>query len=103
MAFKVTEPVRWKSSNIKKEGVIVAIVPAGKLPRDVGFARLGDTTLPRDHESYVVKGGVPGTRHGTYWPIVSLLHAAEGLTADEIAWCHKNASRVREFMSKVDA
>ncbi len=99
MSFKMNEPVRWVSSNTKKEGVVVAIIPAGRLPRDFGFKKLGDTTLPRDHGSYIVKGGVPGQRQALYWPLASLLNAAEGLTADEVTWCHQNAGRVRELMN----
>ena len=98
MSFKVNEPVRWISSKTKKEGVIIAIVPPGRLPRDVGV-EIGDTSLPRDRESYIVKGGVPGRRQALYWPLVSLLNAAEGLTTAEVAWCHQNAGRVRELMS----
>ena len=98
LPFKVNEPVRWISSNTRKEGVVVAIVPPRSHPRNVGFNKLGDTSLPRDHESYIVKGGVPGQRQTAYWPLTSLLSAAKGLTADEVAWCHKNANRVRDLM-----
>lgn len=97
--FKPQDAVRWTSSNAHKEGVIVAVVPPGRLPRDVGYDKLGDTSLPRNHESYIVKGGEPGRRPKFYWPMVSLLNRAEGLTADEVAWCHQNAPRVRELMA----
>jgi hypothetical protein len=96
--FKVGEAVRWISSNTRKEGVIVAVVPARRLPRDAGFPKLGDTSMPRDAESYIVRGGEPGKRQADYWPLVSLLHAAEGLTNDEVAWCHRNAARVRAMI-----
>jgi hypothetical protein len=76
----------------------VGIVPAGRLPSAIGFGKLGAQSLPRDHESYVVRGGEPGKRPAPYWPLVSLLHRAEGLTADEIEWCHKNAPRVRQMI-----
>lgn len=97
--FEINDAVRWVSSNAKKEGVIVGVVSAGRLPRDAGFLKLGDTSLPRDHESYVVRGGVPGSRTALYWPVVSLLRAAEGLTLGEIEWCNKNALRIRSLMS----
>lgn len=97
--FKEGEAVRWTSSNTHKEGVVVGIVPAGRLPRDVGFRRIGDTSLSRDHESYVIRGAYKGGRQQLYWPHVSLLRAAEGLTVDEVAWCQANADRVREFIT----
>lgn len=90
MSFKVGEAVRWTSSNTGKEGVIVAFVPAGRRPCDIGFPKLGHESLPRDCRSFVVRGNAKGARPTLYWPLVSLLHAAEGLTQDEIAWCHKN-------------
>lgn len=95
--FEINDAVRWTSSNVRKEGVIIGIVPANRMPRDVGL-NIGDTSLPRDHQSYVVRGGEPGRRTTIYWPVVSLLNRAEGLTADEINWCHKNAPRVRSLM-----
>jgi hypothetical protein len=97
--FVVNDAVRWVSSNTPKEGVIVGVVPAGRLPCDVGFKTLGDTALSRDHESYVVRGQARGRAPTMYWPLVSLLHRAVGLTADEVAWCHKHASRIRALMS----
>ena len=98
MAYRINDLLRWTSSNTRKEGVVVAIVPAGKLPRDVGFPRLGEESMPRDAESYVVRGGEPGRRQTDYWPLVSLLAAAEGLTADEVTWCHRNARQIRELI-----
>ncbi len=93
--FRVGDAVCWTSSNRRKEGVIAAVVPPRRLPRDVGYPKLGDGSSPREAESYVVRGGKPGKRQTHYWPLVTLLHAAEGLTAEEVAWCHRNASRVR--------
>lgn len=103
MPFKLHDPVRWTSSNTKKEGVIVGVVPPRHLPRDCGFHKLGDTALPRDHVSYVVRGGVAGGRQSLYWPLTSLLHACEGLTAEEVAWCHKNAGMIRDLMASAPA
>lgn len=97
--FEVNDAVHWVSSSTRKEGVVVGVVPAGRLPSHVGFLKLGETSLPRDRESYVVRGGVPGNRATLYWPVVSLLRAAEGLTLGELEWCNKNALRIRSLMS----
>jgi hypothetical protein len=99
MLFKINDPVRWTSSNKHKTGVIVGVVPAGKMPRDIGVS-VGDTSLPRGHESYVVRGNAKGAKPSLYWPLVSLLQSIEGLTPDEIAWCHAHAPRVRQFISE---
>jgi hypothetical protein len=62
--------VTWTSSNKQKCGEVVGIVPAGSLPSEIGFA-VGDTSRPRDHESYVVRADTK-----LYWPRVSLLNIA---------------------------
>lgn len=59
--------VKWVSSNKAKEGTVVAVVPAGKLPRDVDV-HVKDANKPRDHVSYVVVANKK-----SYWPRVSLL------------------------------
>ncbi|MGI4800870.1 MAG: hypothetical protein ACRYG8_43975 [Janthinobacterium lividum] len=95
MLYQVGDAVRWISSGLRKEGVVIAVIA----PRQrVSPALLTGTGGTRDHETYVVKGGAPGKRTSNYWPQVSLLHRAEGLTAAEVAWCHANAPRVRELM-----
>jgi hypothetical protein len=99
MAFKVEDSVRWTSSNAAKEGVIVAVVPPGRMPCHIGFKRLGDNALPRRGESFVVYGGEPGKKKSHYWPMASLLNAAECLTPDEVAWCHRNADTVRKLIA----
>ena len=100
MPFKINEAVRWTSSNTQKTGVIVGVVPAGRMPRDAGFPGLGDTSMPRDRESYVVRGNAKGAKPTLYWPVVSLLQALDGLTPDEIAWCQAHAPRIRDLISE---
>lgn len=95
MAFEIGERVRWTSSNTTKEGVVTAIVPPGQKPQG-----MKDTGMSRDHESYVVRGGEPGAKKtADYWPRVSLLVAAGGLSAAEITWCHENADKVRALIA----
>lgn len=70
--------VRWISSNIYKQGVVEAVVPAGRTPADVGFPKAGGGGLARDHKSYIVRGRkfAGGKEYGSkalYWPHVSLL------------------------------
>lgn len=77
--FMNGDAVYWTSSNTRKSGLIVAVIPAGSLPGDFKF-KLKDADAPRDHESYVVKGWrcaangdpVEGSTR-LYWPRVSLL------------------------------
>lgn len=68
---RVGQTVKWLSSAKYKTGQIIAVVPAGSLPRDVltDAPAVKDATSPRDHVSYVVQVGK--TR---YWPRVSLLN-----------------------------
>lgn len=79
--FAVGQVVRWTSSNTDKIGAIVAVVPAGKSPSDVGV-KLKDVGMARDHVSYIVEGqqadrdGNPTGRKSKYWPRVSLLEIA---------------------------
>ncbi|WP_223566896.1 hypothetical protein [Agrobacterium tumefaciens] len=76
--FKVGDKVEWISSGVKKVGVIVGVVPAGKTPAEIGYPKAGGGGDPRDHETYVAKGikidskGPYGSR-ALYWPFVSLL------------------------------
>ncbi len=90
--------VKWTSSNTRKEGVVVAVVPAGKTPRALGFDVDGAGS-PRKHESYLVKGNVPGQPwKKIYWPVASLLERMEGLSADEIKWCCNHPEKIRALM-----
>lgn len=70
--FKLGDRVAWTSSasgkTSRKEGEVVAVVPAGERPPPKG---LRDPGAPRDHESYVV---VVGTKR--YWPKVDKLERA---------------------------
>jgi hypothetical protein len=71
--MKVGDQVRWTSSNTAKEGVVIAIVPPGMMPKDIGYPKLGLWAGSRDHESYIVQGtGKLATKF--YWPVVSLLN-----------------------------
>lgn len=85
--FKVGDKVRWISSNTRKVGEIIAIVPKGKMPREIGYPKAGGGGWGRDHESYVVQGAAVPSRHQAkaprkahYWPVVSLLEADESET-----------------------
>lgn len=101
MIFGVGDAVIWKSSSTRKEGVVVAIVPAGLMPAYVGYPTVGKGALPRNHDSYVVRGHKLAGRpvSSLYWPVVSLLYAADCLTPAEVAWCHKNSALVRAFIN----
>lgn len=78
--FQIGDQVVWVSSNTKKIGEVTAIVPAGKLPREVGKPKAGGGGMHRDHESYVVRGkklnskNAPYGHFADYWPFVSLLN-----------------------------
>ena len=73
--FSVGDEVYWTSSNTKKTGVVLGIVPARITTNKMGFKIDGGFGLYREHESYVVKGGRVGGKQTTvYWPLVSLLH-----------------------------
>jgi hypothetical protein len=73
--FALGDGVAWGSQAGSyyrwKEGVIVAVVPAGSLPGDVMpvSRKIAQTVMPRNHESYVVR--VRG--RGLFWPRVSQL------------------------------
>lgn len=76
---KLGATVEWSSSNQTKRGVVMSVVPAGKLPGDVNV-KIKDAITPRDHESYIVRGhpiaswrGEKTGDNATYWPRVSLL------------------------------
>lgn len=79
--FNVGDKVRWTSSGTTKFGHVVAIVPAGKTPGDVGYPKAGGGGGPRDHDSCIVRGW-PAPRRGDtgaprkawYWPVVSLIY-----------------------------
>lgn len=103
-AFDVGTMVSWTSSNTRKTGVVMAVIPVGKRPADFGYSNLDNSGMPRDHVTYVVKGGLPGKKQNTlYWPRTSLLDPVDGLSSDEIAWCHSNAALVRAVMAKRSA
>lgn len=101
MDFKIGQAVVWESSNTKKEGVIVGVVPRGSRPAEVGFKIDGVCGSSRKHESYVVRGGVPGKKNTNYWPMVSLLRPASTLSPEEMQWCHKNADAVRALIASM--
>ena len=82
--FKLGDTVEWWSIFSTKQGRIIAVVPAGDVPSDVGMKVDGAGT-PRTHKSYVVsamtiqntnRGGRIGKR-GVYWPRVSVLKPAD--------------------------
>ncbi|KQM88620.1 hypothetical protein ASE67_02450 [Sphingomonas sp. Leaf23] len=79
--FAVGDPVEWTTSNTRKIGEIVAVVPGGQKPAQVGFPKAGGGGLGRDHESYVVMGRKTDSRgayYGSaavYWPPVSTIKA----------------------------
>lgn len=86
MGYQVNDIVRWTSSNTDKQGTIVAVVPAGRKPADVGFPKAGGGGLQRDHETYVIRGkklqrtvdgAAPYGSAALYWPHVSLLKLVE--------------------------
>lgn len=66
----VGQVVDWTSNGTPKRGTIGHVVPAGKVPAEVG-AKVKDANSLRDHESYVVLAD-----GRTYWPRVSLLKLA---------------------------
>lgn len=76
-SFKVGETVQWTSQaqgySKSKEGVVVAIVPAGERPDREAFLDLykgAGCGFGRDHESYVVR-----VKNKHYWPRVSALQS----------------------------
>ena len=79
--MRIGTKVRWTSSNTDKVGEIVAVVPAGKMPRDVGYPKIDHAGMHRDHDSFVVIARKPKFKNGeavpgpkaAYWPRVSLL------------------------------
>jgi len=87
--FQIGDTVTWTSQaggNAKtKTGMIVFIIPAGKLIRDIVFGEQGalyeSWTLhhlgifsSRDHESYLIQ---VGKSKRLYWPLVKYLEKAE--------------------------
>jgi hypothetical protein len=77
MSFQLKHIVHWTSQaagiSKTKEGPVVAVVPAGKLPDRKEFSTLytgPGVGSPRNHESYVIKAG-----GRLYWPRVSALRA----------------------------
>jgi len=83
MTFKVGDKVRWTSSNTLKTGKVTHVVPAGKKPSLFGVFDAGGGGLPRDHETYIIRGKKQNSRgesYGSaanYWPLVSLLERVE--------------------------
>lgn len=82
MTFQVGDKVKWISSNVRKIGEVVAIVPVGGSPRSVGFPKAGGGGSERDHVTYIVRGrkrsydNQPYGSTAVYWPVVSLLEPA---------------------------
>lgn len=80
--FKLGDTVVWTSqaggSHKTKTGVVVAVVPVGKTASECvpsGKALKDGRASPRKIESYLVQVG--GRAMDLYWPVVSLLKAAE--------------------------
>lgn len=77
--IEIGDKVRWTSSGTQKRGTILAIVPSGLKPADMGFPKAGGGGMSRNHESYVVKGrrlNSKGEETGStslYWPHSSLI------------------------------
>lgn len=65
----IGQTVTWTSSNLKKTGEIVAVVPAGERPKNDFTPKVDVSGGHRDHISYVVRAN---GKH--YWPRVSLLN-----------------------------
>lgn len=78
--FKVGDSVIWASSGVRKLGKITHVVPAGKMPADVGAKVKDPSTTPRDHESFVVAAiredqDFETAKPVNYWPrVASLSH-----------------------------
>lgn len=91
--FKIGDLVTWTSQAggyaAEKIGKVIAVVPAGKQPIDVGLTMRG-AGFSRKHESYVVEVSKPNRRKVSkeakaagitaypptsklYWPVVSIL------------------------------
>jgi len=73
MVFKKGDKVRWTSQSCSytttKEGIIIAVVPAGERGTEYGYRPNGGIAgYARNHISYVVK-----VKSKTYWPRVSQL------------------------------
>ncbi len=83
MGFEQGSTVTWTSqaqgSFATKNGEVVEVVAAGKLPSRDRFESLykgAGVGMPRKHESYVVSvdvGKTPGSSVRFYWPRVSAL------------------------------
>lgn len=77
--FVIGDKVKWTSSNVAKFGEVVAVVPAGMTPAQVGHPKAGGGGMPRKDESYIVHGRkLDSSRRtygskGYYWPVNSLL------------------------------
>lgn len=99
MKFAIDQRVRWISSNTRKTGVVVSIVPPHRVPADIGYAGVGFGSMSRSHESYIVRGAQDGGRQTNYWPVVTLLQDFDGLTPADLAWCHENAVKVRDLIA----
>jgi len=74
--MKLGDQVYWESQAAgitqRKEGKIVEIVPAGRLPE----TKRTNVGAPRDHESYVVRATKKSGKRVTsalYWPLVKYL------------------------------
>ncbi|MQB09564.1 hypothetical protein DXT96_06805 [Agrobacterium sp. ICMP 6402] len=64
--FSVGDKVEWVSSGVKKIGEIIAVVPAGKTPAEIGYPKAGGGGEARDHETYVARG-VKQDSKGALW------------------------------------
>ncbi len=99
MKLTVGQRVRWTSSNTRKSGIVEGVIPPRKSPHEMGFLRVDGGSNRRDHESYVITGSPEGSaKKAVYWPLVSLLSTSDGLTPEEIAWCHEHPDAVRALI-----
>lgn len=102
--FKVGDKVEWTSSNVKKIGEIIAVVPADKTPVEVGYRKAGGGGLPRGHETYVIEGhrvnerGVKYGYRSLFWPVVRLLSHHEQVPSRKAMATHRHKKRGTQYV-----
>ena len=105
--FAVDDAVTWTSSGVSKTGTVVAVIPAGVLPQNCGYANLGFSTLPRPEETYIVRAWRTHEKKTgagkVYWPFNIWLKPADRLSDAEIEWCRANAGIVRALIERKTA
>lgn len=74
MRFCIGDRVHWSSKGAERTGVVVDIVPEGRLPNTQKYRGLKSLGGARNHESYIVEGQeVVNGKLRCYWPVVKLL------------------------------